>query len=90
MKYMTGKSLHTVSFCLMKLPVLEYPANAKYIDYLAAFLNAAPFSSSKPTLLHLDSVIYIWHNSHYHNQLHYNDFVYTALHFYLAMAHAAH
>ena len=40
----------------MKLPVLEYLVNANYIDYLAAFLNAAPFSRGKVTVERRDRI----------------------------------
>ena len=56
MKYTTKKSASTSNFCLMKLPVLEYLANANYIDYLGAFLNAAPFSCHKLTIERRDRI----------------------------------
>ncbi len=56
MKYTTKKSVSTSNFCLMKLPVLEYLANANYIDYLGAFLNAAPFSCHKLTIERRDRI----------------------------------
>ena len=50
MKYICKKSVSSSNFCLMKLPVLEYLANANHIDYLGAFLNVGPFSYHKLTI----------------------------------------
>lgn len=50
MSYMTKKSVNTSNFCVIKLPVLEYLAKANCIDYLGAFLAAAPFSCHKLTV----------------------------------------
>ena len=47
LQFMTKKNLNTSNFCMMQLPVLEYLAKASHIDYLGAFLDAAPFSCHK-------------------------------------------
>lgn len=55
-KCVAGKSIHTGSFCLIRLPVLKYLAGANYIDYLAAFLNVVPFSCHKLTVERRDRI----------------------------------
>ena len=44
MKISTGSYARTNQFCVLRQPALTYVANMKFIDYLGALLDAAPFS----------------------------------------------